>query len=359
MSMNLSQYYKFWRYVYNLSKGRLLGQEFPLEATLAITNRCNINCVYCYGNYPERSERDVPLKDILALIDEMYSMGLRFIHISGGEALIRPDVGEILRHVKKKNILLEVITNGVITTKHLPLLRETLDFICVSMDANEQITDANRGKGVYGKALETVRACRDAGIATRVNGVLSEKTVDTLEHLINLAAEERFLLSFNLPYGSLSEDRTKSMPFHDQKMRESLKLILDYKRRGYPVNFSEQAYDYVLHWPVPLQQNRLDAATVQRYGLKPVPCYYGRYICVIDANGDVYPCTHLWSGTDFKPKNYMRDGFRAAWEHLVSNRDCVACTDLSFTDHNMMFSLYPTTLLSQLRNVLRLNNGTR
>ena len=26
---------------------------------------------------------DIPLKDIIALIDEMYSMGLRFIHISG------------------------------------------------------------------------------------------------------------------------------------------------------------------------------------------------------------------------------------------------------------------------------------
>ena len=76
---------------------------------------------------------------------------------------------------QKKNILLEIITNGVLTTKHLPLLKETLDFICISIDGNEQITDENRGKGVYAKALETVRACRDAGIVTRVNGVLSEK----------------------------------------------------------------------------------------------------------------------------------------------------------------------------------------
>ena len=353
--MNLFRYYKYWRYAYNLSKGRLLKRTFPLEATLAITNRCNINCVYCYGDYPGRSDRDIPLKNILALIDEMYSMGLRFIHISGGEALIRQDVGEILRYIKKKNILLEIITNGVLTMKHLPLLKETLDFICISIDGNEQITDENRGKGVYQKALETVRACRDAGIITRVNGVLSEKTADTLEHLIHLAAQEKFLLSFNLPYGSMSDDRTKSMPFNDQKMRDGIRLILDYKKRGYPINFSQNTYHYILNWPVSLQLNRLDADTAHKYGLKYSPCYYGKYICVIDANGDVYPCTHLWSETEFKPKNYMRDGFRAAWDNLASSHRCVTCTDLSFTDHNRMFSLNPSTMLNQVRNVVKIN----
>lgn len=353
--MNLFQYYKYWRYAYNLSKGRLFKKTFPLEATLAITNRCNINCVYCYGDYPGRSEQDIPLKDILSLIDEMYSMGLRFIHISGGEALIRQDAGEILRHIKKKNILLEIITNGILTTRYLPLLKETLDFICISIDGNEQITDENRGKGVYGKALETVRACRDAGIVTRVNGVLSEKTTDTLEHLIHLAAEEKFLLSFNLPYGSMSDDRTKSMPFNDQKMRDGIRLILNYKKRGYPINFSQSTYNYILNWPVPLQQNRLDADGAQKYGLKRSPCYYGKYICVIDANGDVYPCTHLWSEPEFNPKNYIRDGFRAAWDNLASSHSCVTCTDLSFTDHNRMFSLDPATMMNQVRNVLRLH----
>lgn len=353
--MNLFQYYKYWRYAYSLLKGKILKQAFPLEATLAITNRCNINCVYCYGNYPERSDHDIPLKNILSLIDEMYSMGLRFIHISGGEALIRQDVGEILRHVKKKNILLEIITNGVLTIKHLPLLKETLDFICISIDGNEQITDGNRGKGIYAKALETVRACRNAGIVTRVNGVLSEKTVDTLDHLVHLAAEEKFLLSFNLPYGSVSIERSKTMPFHDQKMRNGIRKILDYKKCGYPINFSQSSYNYVLNWPVPLQQNRLDADTASKYGLKPTPCYYGKYICVIDANGDVYPCTHLWSEPEFKPKNYVRDGFRAAWDNLSSNHSCVSCTDLSFNDHNRMFSLSSETLLNQLRTVLMPN----
>lgn len=355
--MKLQKYYKYWRYVANLFEGRLLKQTFPLEATFAVTNRCNINCVYCYGNYPERSDKDIPLENILSVIDEMYSMGLRFIHVSGGEALIRRDIGDILRYIKKKNILLEIITNGVITLKHLPLLKETLDFICISIDGNEQITDENRGSGIYGKALETVRACRDAGIVTRVNGVLSERTVDTLEHLIHLAAQENFLLSFNLPYGSMSADRTKSMPFHDKRMRDGIKKILDYKRQGYPINFSQSAYSYVLNWPISLEENRLDAETVQKYGLKPPSCYYGRFICVIDANGDVYPCTHLLSEPSFKPKNFVKDGFQAAWENLELSHRCVTCTDLSFTDHNMIMSLSPAAFLNQFVNALRVNKS--
>ena len=347
-------YRKYAKYFLKLVELRMLNKAAPLEATIAITNRCNINCVYCYGNYPERNDKDIPLETIKALIDEMVSMGLRFVHISGGEALLRKDVGEILEHVKKKGILLEIITNGVLTRKYIPLLRRTIDFICISIDGNEEITDQNRGKGVYANALETVRACRDAGIITRVNGVLSEKTVDTVEHLILLAKKENFLLSFNLPYGSMSDDRTKSMPFNDQKMREGLGKIVYYKKQGYPINFSAKTYEYVMNWPVSLAQCKLDRAFIDKIGFHNIPCYYGKYICVIDANGDVYPCTHRMADSRFTPKNYVTDGFKAAWENLSIDKDCISCTDLSFTEHNQMFSLKPSTIISQVRNVIRL-----
>ena len=74
--------------------------------SLNVTNRCNLACSYCYGDYPKREARDFTTKELLDLIEEFRSMGTRAIYISGGEPLLRNDIEEIIGAIKDKNMLL-------------------------------------------------------------------------------------------------------------------------------------------------------------------------------------------------------------------------------------------------------------
>lgn len=349
---------KYANYVISLIKGRFMGIHFPLEATISVTNRCNLKCIYCFGDFPLRQKDDFTTEEIKNLIDEMYSMGLRFVHISGGEPLMRKDIDQILWHVRSKNIILDLCTNGTLVERNIELLKKTVDFVAISIDGNKDITDRYRGEGVYDMAIKAVRVCRTVGIQPRVNAVLCNETVDSIEHLIYLSKAEKFYLSFNLPYGSQNKERDKYLTLDDEKIRQALNLILSYKKKGYPITFSLASYQYVINWPFSLKKVYLTEEDLNGINFKHNPCFYGRYICVIDGNGDVYPCTHYWGKESFIPMNMKKVGFKKAWEHLVSYRyPCKTCTDISFSEHNLFFKPSLSVWVNQVFNILRRNKG--
>ena len=64
---------------------------------LSVTDRCDFRCVYCMDD----SVRFLPRKDVLSA-DEIthlarifVDLGVRKIRLTGGEPLLRPDIGEI------------------------------------------------------------------------------------------------------------------------------------------------------------------------------------------------------------------------------------------------------------------------
>ena len=102
-------------------------QSSAFEATIAITNRCNINCVYCYGNYPERNDKDIPLE-----IKSPYwwdgSMGFAYPYICG-EAL--PAVMLGYWNTSRKRHFAWNYYKWRSNQKIYTLLRRTIDFICM------------------------------------------------------------------------------------------------------------------------------------------------------------------------------------------------------------------------------------
>ncbi len=97
----------------DLMKALLFSETKPLVAGLNVTNRCNLSCSYRYGAYSKREARDFTTEELLNLIEEFKNMGTRAIYISGGEPLLREDIGEIIRATKDRNMLCFMNTNGL------------------------------------------------------------------------------------------------------------------------------------------------------------------------------------------------------------------------------------------------------
>lgn len=81
-------------------------------ALLDITKRCNLSCPYCFADGGEG--KDLPYDEVCRNLDQMFDKGIRFLHLSGGEPTVHPELLEIIAYAVKKGFYyIQLNTNGI------------------------------------------------------------------------------------------------------------------------------------------------------------------------------------------------------------------------------------------------------
>lgn len=104
-------------------------KRIPLSMGLEITARCNLDCRQCYINLPVQDKKaettELNVDEINIIADDAVKMGTLWCMISGGEPLLRKDFQEIYLLLKKKGLLVSVLTNGTLLNKsHFKLFKK-------------------------------------------------------------------------------------------------------------------------------------------------------------------------------------------------------------------------------------------
>ncbi len=90
----------------------------PITASLAITSRCNSNCMYCsFRSGLSKNKIDIELSTIKRIIDELAEVGVKVITFTGGEPLLRKDLPEACQYAKEKGMTIHITTNGLLLNK--------------------------------------------------------------------------------------------------------------------------------------------------------------------------------------------------------------------------------------------------
>lgn len=343
-------------YLAGLVKGRALKRNIPITVSLTITNRCNYKCIYCYGAYYDRTDKDVPLSVWLSLIDELAGMGTRMIHLGGGEPLLRNDIDQIIARVKGHGMICRINTNGALIPQKIDKLRK-VDSICISLDGNEVSNDRNRGAGTFKEIIAGIKCSKANGIPTHVSATVTTNSIETADEVLALAKEIGFMVEFGLPYEQTTSNKDiPEVQIYDEKMRGFLKKILEYKAQGHPIFYSDSTYEYALNWPVSYKTKLLYDDVPQ--GFKKIDCYMGKYMCFVDGDGLVFPCGQL-IGT-FPALNFMEVGFKKAWENLEKNKKCQTCYCPCFTEFNQLYGLklgvITNNAVREMKNLLKGKN---
>ncbi|HZU81897.1 MAG TPA: radical SAM protein, partial [Polyangiaceae bacterium] len=87
----------------------------PLFANFIVIRRCNLSCAYC-TEYDHESA-PVPLDVLRRRVDEMARLRVVVVSLTGGEPLMHPDLGAIVRHVRARGMTAAVSTNGFLVTR--------------------------------------------------------------------------------------------------------------------------------------------------------------------------------------------------------------------------------------------------
>ncbi|MEM2128618.1 MAG: TIGR04084 family radical SAM/SPASM domain-containing protein [Candidatus Methanomethylicaceae archaeon] len=153
------------------------------------TGKCNLNCKYCGGSFPEDRVPVKPTYSMSLLKDFIENDNEPIIAFYGGEPLIQADV---IRHVMDNIEARFVIqTNGTLWHALEWDYWKRMDAVLLSIDGTEKTTDGYRGQGTYSKVIQAAKALRKYGyqgdLIARM--AVSERTdiyVDVL-HLVNLS----------------------------------------------------------------------------------------------------------------------------------------------------------------------------
>ncbi len=107
-----------------------------LSLRITLTNRCNVNCIYCHHDGMRSSKNEMTPDEIYKICQIAKRIGVRKIRLSGGEPLIRKDIVEIVSKISSIGFNdISITTNGILLEKYAKDLKEAgLDRVNVSLD---------------------------------------------------------------------------------------------------------------------------------------------------------------------------------------------------------------------------------
>ena len=206
---------------------------------VSVTDKCNLKCFYCRPDNSEfvPHEEILRYEEIARLVKAMTKYGLKKVRITGGEPLVRPQLEELVRMLRKipeiKDISLT--TNGITLAKHAEELRKAgLDRLNISIDSLKPDLFYQITKGRLEDVLEGIRVSKELGYdpikvnAVIVKGLNEDEALDFVEFGAEYGVEVRFIEM--MPIGgeliNWSEEKVKPLDEIKQKIEEKYgKLI--------------------------------------------------------------------------------------------------------------------------------------
>lgn len=205
----------FYSFIDELVKGRIISlseeaffrpiasdnYSFPEIASLILTDKCNLKCNYCYGNYAPQGHSFLPIEKTKDLIIQLKDIGVRVLELTGGEPLMHPEFKEILELACESFEYISIMTNGSLFQDEL------YDFISKH---NEKIGVRISVDGMTDTTNDFIR---------QVKGSKS-KTFYAIEKLLNLG------VNLGVTYMMLYENRLELEEFCIYMKRLGLKTLM-------------------------------------------------------------------------------------------------------------------------------------
>ena len=304
----------------------------PKTVEFRVTDNCNSRCIMCNA-WKNKSTNELTTKEIIDIFCQLRDFGIDHLILLGGEPLLRPDIGVIVKGASKlgfKTIL--VVTNGLLLgRKAEELLKSGVTHITVSIDGIGRTHDAIRGiKGSFDKAIrgiETVQKLKENinpnVIVTLITILLMKQNVDEIPQLVNLSRELQIHWSFNLLDPNL--DIFEGIPFSDIFVEDEEKI--------------DQTIDYLLKVRkenpglITSCNHMLEYARkyLKRENLKDYHCVHGYELLHIGPHGDVHACWIMKPLGNLR-KNKLKE-IVGTKEHKelakrIYMKQCPGCTNL-------------------------------
>lgn len=314
-----------------------LREEFPEESQdssntlkgilFLVTQACNLDCHHCsLGRTPVI--KDFPKEFFYKVIEEIASLQVGSLLVSGGEPLLRSDLFDLISFASPRlNVTLS--TNGTLIgpQEAQKLKKASIGEIAISLDGISSRThDDLRGKGNYQRTLKGINSLLGEGLGEKINlhFCLSKQNIDEAIDFPRFAESLglRKITYLSMKKLGKASDSWKDLKPEREKYREFLfKLYETFFKEGFPIEVNSPLSGFR---PVIKPQERIST------------CPFGTQL-IVNTNGDIYTCPGMFFpdyclGNVFEtsiedamhsPKfKALKDDYRARKERIVKCKNC-------------------------------------
>jgi len=161
--------------------------QLPETIGVKLTNRCNLRCKHCYqwnedGYHHDMDKQeqnmDMDVDLFRKLLEETKPSKSR-LYLWGGEPLFHKDIATILELLEQDRREVTICTNAYLVEKHLDVLCRLSDDLelLIAIEGFEREHDLIRGKGSFGKVMQTIDLLMDLRAKGMFKGKISVHSV--------------------------------------------------------------------------------------------------------------------------------------------------------------------------------------
>lgn len=169
--------------------------QSPFLVIWETTQACDLACKHCRAEaQPNRHPHELTTAEAKKLIDDVRRFGRIIFVFSGGDALKRPDIVELVRYGAQLGLRMAITpaTTPLASRELLQALKAAgLSRLAISLDGSHPGShDEFRGvSGSFEHGLRILRTSQEIGLPTQVNTVVAKHNLDDFANLSALMTE--------------------------------------------------------------------------------------------------------------------------------------------------------------------------
>lgn len=167
----------------------------PMVASIEITNKCNIRCVHCYGDYGEIPCEVMTLEKVKSILKDLRSIGVRIVEITGGEATTHPQIEDIVEYALELGFdQVALLTNGVnISERLVRILEMGKQKIYVQVDLHSLDEDYfawfTKTPNILERVKKNIIILAKKGIMLRIATIITPGNIDEIADIADWVHE--------------------------------------------------------------------------------------------------------------------------------------------------------------------------
>jgi radical SAM protein with 4Fe4S-binding SPASM domain len=281
----------------------------PLRMDLALTFRCQNDCIHCYAGGPHETP-ELTTTQWKSVIDKLSEIGVFILTFTGGEPTLREDLPELLLYAQNKGMVTGLISNGrKLKDKAFvdTLEKSGLDFVQVTLESHKpQVHDKMTSeKGSWKETVAGIQNAVQSQIYVSTNTTLSKHNADdfltTIDYIkglgVNAFGCNSLIYSGKAP--SASEEFALSI--------KDLNMVLP------KIRDKAQMVGLKFLWYTPTQYCLFDPVQM---GLGVKTCTAAMINACVGPNGDVYPCQSYFESLG----NILTQPWEKIWHNSLAEK---------------------------------------
>ncbi|MBW4554269.1 MAG: radical SAM protein [Aphanocapsa sp. GSE-SYN-MK-11-07L] len=184
----------------------------PLVANYYLTYRCNSRCHFC-DIWAIEPGKEADFSTIQHNLKDLKRLGVNYVDFTGGEPLLRSDVGEIYKEAKALGFLTSMTTNTILYPQKAREIQGLVDFLNFSLDgADAETHDQSRGVKIFDTLVESVKLARDLGEYPVLNHTVTAQNYQRIGEVAELGQKLGARVWLNPAFTAHSNYNNKKNP---------------------------------------------------------------------------------------------------------------------------------------------------